>query len=77
MTVQQRRFDPYGILAALEGQRVAYVLIGGFARVIQGTEELTEGLDLAPSLRPENLHALTTRPRRARGNTSRPHAPQP
>ena len=59
MTVQQRRFDPYGILAALEGQRVAYVLIGGFARVIQGTEELTEGLDLAPSLRPENLHALT------------------
>lgn len=58
MTVHQRRFDPYGILAALEGQRVAYVLIGGFARVIQGTEELTEGLDLAPSLRPENLHAL-------------------
>ena len=58
MTVRQRRFDPYGILAALEGQRAGYVLIGGFARVIQGTEELTEGLDLAPSLRPENLHAL-------------------
>ena len=58
MTVRQRRFDPYGILAALERQRAGYVLIGGFARVIQGTEELTEGLDLAPSLRPENLHAL-------------------
>ena len=48
MTVRQRRFDPYGILAALEGQRAGYVLIGGFARVIQGTEELTEGLDLPP-----------------------------
>jgi hypothetical protein len=59
VTVQQRGFEPYGILAALEGQRVACVLIGGFARVIQGTEELTEGLDLAPSLRPENLQALS------------------
>src|SRR6266516_4777987 len=39
------RFDPYAILNALEHQRVTYVLIGGFARVIQGTEELTRGLD--------------------------------
>jgi hypothetical protein len=53
------RFDPYAILAALERHRVSYVLIGGFARVLQGTEELTHGLDLAPSLRAENLRRLT------------------
>jgi hypothetical protein len=57
--VSARRFDPYVILAALERQRVKYVLIGGFARVIQGTEELTRGLDLCPSLRADNLRRLT------------------
>jgi hypothetical protein len=51
-------FDPYAILSALERHRVTYVLIGGFARVIQGTEELTRGLDLVPSLRGENLRRL-------------------
>ncbi len=58
MRSARERFDPYAILAALERQRVSYVLIGGFARVLQGTEELTHGLDLAPSLRPENLRRL-------------------
>jgi hypothetical protein len=52
------RLDPYALLTALERQRVAYVLIGGFARVIQGTDELTHGLDLTPSLRAENLRRL-------------------
>jgi hypothetical protein len=52
------RFDPYAILTALERQRITYVLIGGFARVIQGTEELTHGLDLTPSTRGENLRRL-------------------
>jgi hypothetical protein len=51
-------FDPYALLTALERERVTYVLIGGFARIIQGTEELTEGLDLGPSLRAENLRRL-------------------
>ena len=51
-------FDPYAILAALERRHVAYVLIGAFARVIHGTEERTDGVDLAPSLRPENLRRL-------------------
>jgi hypothetical protein len=54
----RERFDPYAILAALERQRVSYVLIGGFARVLQGTEELTRGLDLVPSLRAENRRRL-------------------
>jgi hypothetical protein len=52
-------FDPYAILAALERQRVTYVLIGGFARVIHGTEELTHGLDLVPSTRGANLRRLS------------------
>jgi len=51
-------FDPYAILTALERQRVTYILIGCFARIIHGTEELTNGLDLVPSLRPENLRRL-------------------
>lgn len=54
----EQRFDPYLVLGALEGRRVAYVLIGGFARVVQGTEELTEGLDLTPSTKADNLKRL-------------------
>ena len=51
-------FDPYAILAALERRRVAYVVIGSFARVIRGAEELPDGLDIVPSLRPQNLQRL-------------------
>ncbi|HET7857248.1 MAG TPA: hypothetical protein VFL61_16480 [Gaiellaceae bacterium] len=58
MSDLRERFDPYAILAALERHRVSYVLIGGFARVLQGTEELTPGLDFCPSLRPESLRRL-------------------
>ncbi len=54
----EQRFDPYATLEALEGRGVAYVLIGAFARVVQGTEELTRGLDLAPSLHGDNLKRL-------------------
>jgi hypothetical protein len=57
--VTDQRFDPYATLEALEGRGVAYVLIGGFARVVQGTEELTRGLDLVPSLHGDNLNRLT------------------
>src|SRR6059036_614975 len=58
MAEKPPKFDPYGILAALERHRVAYVLIGGFARVLQGTEELTEGVDLAPSRHGESMRRL-------------------
>jgi hypothetical protein len=58
VSAKPRRFDPYAILTALERQRITYVLIGGFARVIHGTEELTHGLDLTPSTRGENLRRL-------------------
>jgi hypothetical protein len=56
--VTAHRFDPYATLEALEGRGVTYVLIGAFARVVQGTEELTRGLDLAPSLHGDNLKRL-------------------
>jgi hypothetical protein len=51
-------FDPYPLLQALDNRGVAYIVIGGFARVLQGTEELTWGLDIVPSTRPENQPRL-------------------
>lgn len=54
----QPRFDPYAILTALEQERVAYILIGAFARVIEASDEITLGVDLTPSTRPANLHRL-------------------
>jgi hypothetical protein len=54
----QPRFDPYAILKALERQSVGYILVGAFARVLVGAEELTRGLDLTPSTHPENLRRL-------------------
>lgn len=43
---------------ALDRHRVSYVVIGGFARVVHGSGEKTSGLDIAPSLREENLRRL-------------------
>jgi len=54
----QPRFDPYGTLAALERERVTYIVIGAFARVIHGADEITRGIDLTPSTREENLRRL-------------------
>jgi hypothetical protein len=54
----QQRFDPYAILKALERHSVGYVLVGAFARVIVGADELTRGVDLTPSTRDENLRRL-------------------
>ena len=51
-------FDPYAILAALERRRVSYIVIGAFARVVQGAEEITHGTDVVPSIRAENLRRL-------------------
>jgi hypothetical protein len=51
-------FDPYTIFHALDRERVFYVLIGGLARVIEGSDELSRGVDLTPSMRPENLRCL-------------------
>jgi len=52
------RFDPLGILATLDRHRVTYIVIGSLARVIQGAEEVTNGVDMVPSTRAENLRRL-------------------
>ncbi len=51
-------FDPIAVLRALDRRRVAYIVIGGLGRVIQGSTELTAGTDIVPSLREENLDKL-------------------
>jgi hypothetical protein len=57
--VRQRvAFDPYALLEALERNRVSYVVVGAFARVVHGTGEVTRGLDIVPSSREENLRRL-------------------
>jgi transcriptional regulator with XRE-family HTH domain len=50
--------DPYALLRELEFARVSYVVIGGLARIIHGSDEVTEDLDITPSLRPDNLRRL-------------------
>src|SRR6266567_1098485 len=45
--------DPRGTLAALDRNVVNYVVIGGLARVLRGTDEITNGVDICPALRPE------------------------
>jgi transcriptional regulator with XRE-family HTH domain len=61
LLVSRRRLwplDPYVMLRELEYARLAYVVIGGLARIIHGSEEVTENLDIVPSLRSENLRRL-------------------
>jgi hypothetical protein len=55
---QRVPFDPYALLEALERNRVSYVVVGAFARVVHGTGEVTRGLDIAPSAREDNLRRL-------------------
>jgi hypothetical protein len=51
-------FDPYALMDALERQRVTYIVIGALGRVLHGSDELTDGVDIVPSLRDENLRRL-------------------
>ena len=58
MAEARPKFDPLGLLATLDKHRVAYIVIGAFGRVVHGAEELTRGVDIVPSTKPENLHRL-------------------
>ncbi len=51
-------FDPYELLGALQARNVSFVVIGAFARVVRGTREVTDGIDITPSMRGENLARL-------------------
>lgn len=52
------RFDPYRALQALDRHRVTFIVIGALGRVIHGSDELTDGIDIVPSTREENLRRL-------------------
>ncbi|MHB8696049.1 MAG: hypothetical protein ACYDHH_32965 [Solirubrobacteraceae bacterium] len=54
----RQRFDPRSILTALQGAAVPCVLIGGLARVARGSDEVTRGVDVCPSLKEANLARL-------------------
>ena len=58
MADSSRRYDPLGLLATLDRHRVAYIVIGGFGRVVQGAEEVTRGVDIVPSPKPDNIERL-------------------
>jgi hypothetical protein len=58
MAEARPKFDPLAVLATLDRHRVAYIVIGGFARVVRGTEEITRGLDIVPSTKSDNLRKL-------------------
>jgi hypothetical protein len=51
-------FDPIAVLQALDRRRVTYIVVGGLGRVILGNDELTDGVDIVPSTREENLRRL-------------------
>jgi hypothetical protein len=51
-------FDPIAILQALDEQRVSYVIVGALARVIHGSDERTDGIDIVPSMKDENVRRL-------------------
>jgi len=55
---EPERFDPLAIVAAFERQGASYVLVGALARILQGADELTRGVDLTPSLREKNLERV-------------------
>jgi hypothetical protein len=57
-TARPAGFDPYRVLAVLEEERVYCILIGGIARVLHGSDEVTRGVDLTPSPKPEGLERL-------------------
>ncbi len=51
-------FDPRAVLSVLDRYRVSFIVIGGLARVIEGSDEVTMGVDITPSTRPGNLRRL-------------------
>src|SRR5437667_11954461 len=51
-------FDPESILAALERERVRYVVIGGLAAVLQGSPIFTQDVDICPARDRDNLVRL-------------------
>jgi hypothetical protein len=53
-----RDFDPRGLLATLDRNRVDYIVVGALARVIHGAPEVTDELDIVPSFKGRNTQRL-------------------
>ena len=53
-------FDPYPTLHELEATRAQYVVIGALARVMQGADEVTRGLDITPLENVDNMRLVTS-----------------
>jgi hypothetical protein len=51
-------FDPIQVMQTLDRQRVTYIIVGALGRVIHGSDEITDGIDIVPSTRDENLRRL-------------------
>ena len=51
-------FDPYAVLRALDDRGVTYIVVGALGRVIHGSDEVTDGIDIVPSMREENRRRL-------------------
>jgi hypothetical protein len=51
-------FEPIAVLQALDAEGVRYIVVGALGRVIHGSPELTDGIDIVPSLKNENLRRL-------------------
>lgn len=58
MAEERPPFDPLGLLGTLQRHQVAYIVIGALGRVLQGTDELTRGVDIVPSAKGQNLERL-------------------
>jgi hypothetical protein len=52
-------FDPIAVLQALDAEGVRYIVVGALGRVIHGSPELTDGIDIVPSLKNDNLRRLS------------------
>jgi transcriptional regulator with XRE-family HTH domain len=66
-------FDPYAMLATLERHRVDYLVVGTLARVIRGTDELAQQLEITPSRQPPNLSRLQRAIAEMAGDDVRPN----
>jgi len=58
MAAEEDAFDPYALFEALERHRVAYIVVGALGRVLHGSDEITDGIDVVPSMHDENVRRL-------------------
>lgn len=54
----RKPFDPLRLLGSLERARVAYVVVGELAEVLQGSGGVADRTEIVPSLRADNLDRL-------------------